>query len=267
MCYSGIFEREMEKYIDLFGAEEAEQVWELFDLRKKRDPKTFKDEPRTYPKYYAPVAHLNASGHSVVSPMRYSAYPPPFVDSARHYTSYNARRDNLTSPFWSEAFGVHHGFVIMKTFFESVKVGDLIGAGVVSLEDAQAVFARSKAKREEKIIATGKKYKATATELKPPLERSIEIAFTPVQPGLLLVPIIYSYSTLDDGRADAGFAIVTDPATTEIQAAGHDRRPIILDAKNIEEWIHCSGKSFRTLDEILGRGPPILFQHRLSKVD
>jgi len=267
MCYSGIFEREMEKYIDLFGAEEAEKVWDLFDLRKKRDPKSFKDELRTYPKYYAPVVHLNAKGQRVVSPMRYSAYPPPFVDSTRNYTSYNARRDNLHSPFWSEAFAIHHGFVVMKTFFESVTVSDLIQAGSVSLEDAKAVFAASKAKRQEKIFATGKKYQETATELKPPLERSIEIAFTPVVQIELLVPIIYSFSTLEDGLPDAGFAIVTDPATTEIEAAGHDRRPIILDAKNIEEWIHCAGKSIRTLDEILGRSPPILFQHRLSRVD
>ena len=109
--------------------------------------------------------------------MRYGAYPPAHILDPKKYTSFNARRDNLTSRFWSEAFLKHHGFIVLDGFYEWVTVKDLLNAGVVKLADIEKEFSRQSAERKEKILADGRKWKPTPTENKNPVDRQIIIEF------------------------------------------------------------------------------------------
>ena len=263
MCYSAMVRQDL-KYLERnFGAtwvrEQIDDYLRMVAQDQKRYPPL---DNRIFPGHYAPVVYLKDNERHV-SLMRYGAYPPPTVSNPKAYTTFNARRDNLTSSFWSGAFMKHHGFVALEGFFEWVAVKDLLQAGRVTLKEIVAEFDRQRELRKAKILEAGKKYKPTPTEMKDPMGRKIVIGFQPDQQDLL-VPVIFSIAKVD-GRWDAGFAIVTDDPPPEIQAAGHDRCPVILQEDEINEWIDLEGKSTQDFDELLASKRYVHFTHRLDE--
>lgn len=265
MCYSAIIKRDLKDLEADLDAAPLLARFDSYDSASKRDPKKFPAlEERIFPGHYAPVTHGD-SGPRQIEPMRYGAYPPTGLPHAQKYTAFNARRDNLTSPFWREAFQQHHGIVILRRFYEWVAVADLLAAGVISLDAVKKEFARQAAERREKIAASGKPYKPTPTERKDPRDRQIIIEFRPEDGQDLLVPAIFS--TNPEGRADAvdrfGFAIITDDPPLEISAAGHDRCPVILTANALDDWLNPSEKSAKELTEVLMSRRRAVFAHAL----
>jgi putative SOS response-associated peptidase YedK len=264
-----------------------EQIEDDYHRAETREPKRFPPlSDRIYPGSYAPVIYAEGHRH-VVDLMRYGAYPSAHIKDPSRYTTFNARRDNLKSPFWEPAFRQHHGFVVLQGFFEWVAVTDLLSAGVVTLEEVRREFARQAAERKAKILATGKPYKLTPTEKKDPIERKIIIQFQPQDQVDLLVPVIFSpaaFSADHPGLPSSapttasaippnasylnephfGFAIVTDEPPPEILAAGHDRCPVLLTENRIEQWLHFSDKSPSQLDALLGQQERILMTHKLA---
>lgn len=264
MCYSALVQRDLDLLRRRYGAIVVRSDFDAYDIRSRRDPKTFPPAAeQIYPGHYAPVI-FERDGERHVMPMRYGAYAP-FDMGQRQYTTFNARRDNLTSPFWSEAFLRHHGFVVLKAFYEWVEVKDLLTAGCVSIEQVQAEFARQAAERKSKLEAAGKKWKPTPTERKDPRERKIVIEFRPTAGTDVLAPVIFSFHHLADGE-DAGFAIVTDEPPPFVAAAGHDRCPVFMPPESLPDWLDLRGKSAKDMDELLGRQhvPPLV--HRLPEV-
>jgi hypothetical protein len=138
MCYSAIIKRDLKDLEGDLDAAPLEGRFDAYDAASQKEPKKFPPrEERFFPGHYAPVAHATAPGR-VLEPMRYGAYPPATVPNPERYTTFNARRDNLTSPFWRPAFLTGHGAVVLSGFFEWVAVSDLLRAGVVTLAAVKA---------------------------------------------------------------------------------------------------------------------------------
>lgn len=270
MCYSALFKMDPDYLHRRYSAIAVSNFMASYAKRSDTDPKSFpKIQERIYPGYYAPVMHPQHDKNTLTL-MRYGAYPPSHIDSkiAKGLTTYNARRDNLTSPFWSEAFAKHHGFVVIESFYEWVPVRALLKAGEVTLDQVDKVFKKQTETRKLKILSAGKKYKPTPTELKPPLERQIVIGFKPDDDQDLLAPVIFSPGVAADEKADLGFAIVTDDPPFEVRNAGHDRCPVILSPDAIDLWLKPAQSTTQQLLRLLIEGKrKITFKHALAEND
>lgn len=235
MCYSALVKQSAKALGIEFGVEVRTGFDAFAEYERRPNKKLFpKLEERIFPGSYAAVIANDSEGR-IVLPMRYGAYPPPGI-SDKAYTTFNARRDNLTSPFWKFAFKKHHGFVVLKAFYEWVSVQDLLRAKVVKLADIEAEFTRMAAERKAKVEAAGKKYKPTPTELKDPRFRQIIIEFRPEDGKEYAVPVIFSHRKVE-GIDDWGFAIITDEPPPFVSDAGHDRCPVFLDRAYLDQWL------------------------------
>lgn len=275
MCYSALVEADIKKLTQRFGAVLKTEDFQNLDELHKINAKKFRTvSERIYPETsYTPVLHLENS-KLVISPMRYGLYLSSQAEviaksiaekTKARPTTYNARRDNLNSPYWQNAFMQHHGFIQIKKFNEWVLVSHLLKAGVVSLDEVKDFFADKTEKRKQEILAKGKKYKATATEQKDPRFRQIEIIFSPETEQELLVPIIFSEKALEEGFCDKGFAIVTDEPLLEVAAAGHDRSPVFLLEADMKDWLCPMKKTTMQINKVLEKSSKIKFTHNLAE--
>lgn len=89
----------------------------LADLRRvERLP----SDSRIFPGWYAPVIVME-HGRKVVRPMRYQCRPAgkPAAYDRKYPGTYNARRDKLEG-YWRGLFGVSHGVMPVRRFYENV---------------------------------------------------------------------------------------------------------------------------------------------------
>ena len=77
-------------------------------------------DSRIFPGVYAPVI-VSEQGQRVIKPMRYQCRLPdkPARNDTLYPGTYNARRDSLEA-YWKNAFGHHHGVVVVQSFYEHV---------------------------------------------------------------------------------------------------------------------------------------------------
>ena len=268
MCYSALVIQDLKYLGRRYGAIAVREQIASYEEASVGDSKIFPAlKERIYPGYYAPVI-FKRNGELVTEVMRYGAYPPAHIKDPGRYSSFNARRDNLTSSFWGNAFLKHHGVVVLKGFYEWVAVKDLLSAGVVALKAVEAEFANQSQFRKEKILASGKKWKPTPTESKPAIDRQIIIEFKPEDGDDLLVPVIFSYNQHPQAEGvhlpNAGFAVITDDPTPEIQSAGHDRCPVILDVQDIKTWLDFEKTNAENLQLFLRNRRRVTFRHGLA---
>ncbi len=264
MCFSALVKRDMKKFGLEFGAQWIREDLERFENRSSLSPKLFPPmKDRIFQGSYAPVLRTMVSGEIGVSPMRYGVYQPSFIKDPKIAKAFNARRDNLTAPYWSEAFQRNHGFVLLDGFYEWVSVNDLLKAGVVRLQEIREQFERETEERKQRIIDAGKKYSMTPTERKDPHFRKIIIKFEPKDQATLYVPVVFTSRILEDGFVDFGFAIVTDDPQREVLAAGHDRSPSFITKEAVVDWNEIKGKSLSDFQDILDQKPQKYFDHAL----
>jgi len=266
MCYSVLVRKTITDSQKRYGAIAFRNAEEDYAMRAAADPKHFPPlSSRVYPGHFASVFFKDA-GRIQVELMRYGTYPPIDGAAAKKYTSFNARSDNLRSHFWSNAFMHHHGFVIVTAFFEWVSVRDLLKAGTVTISEVEANFQRQQEERKTRILASGKKYKPTPTELKSPIDRQIIIQFTPEDGSDLVVPVIFSRNPNQSSESafSGGFAIITDEPPPEISRAGHDRCPVILESGAELEWLNFEDKNAHDLEILLDRRRRTFFRHQLA---
>lgn len=109
------------------------------------------EQERIFPGLFGSVL-WNDGDLLVQERMVYGGHPPPHMApaKAKGLTTYNARRDNLDSPFWEHMFLKRHGLVELDTFFEWVAVSDLLKVGRVSLEQVRAHFQAQAEERKRK---------------------------------------------------------------------------------------------------------------------
>ncbi len=265
MCYSAMVEQDIKILESRFGATIVRQSWDLFESHRLAGIIKSPGLPeRIYPGYSAPVLAYE-DNRLVARLMRYSASPPDFIPENRRLTTFNARRDNLLSPFWSECFRKNHGFIVLRGFFEWVAVRDLIKAGRVSIDQVKAEFERQKNQRMERLLQEHKPARPTKAEQTEALFRKTVIEFHPDGMSELLVPVIFSKKNLPNGETDFGFAIVTDDPPPEVRQAGHDRCPVFLDRQSVEQWAKGSRElSPESLDRLLAKRLNCSFGHRLA---
>lgn len=260
VCYSALVRRETKK----LGAALVRDDMDDYERRSRLDPKKYPPLlDRIFPGSFAPVVYERA-GFRQAALMRYNVAPPEFVRGSRELTLYNARRDNLASPFWQHCFMRHHGAILLDGFYEWVQVAQLVSAGQVSLDAVRAEFARQAEARRQKIEGAGKRYKPTPSEMKSAHLRNVVIEFRPKGAADLVVPVIFS-ETLIDGRLERGFAIVTDEPPSEVVAAGHDRCPIFLTQASTATWLVPENHEPATLLAALDDRPELTFEHSLDR--
>jgi putative SOS response-associated peptidase YedK len=268
MCFSAMVKRDMKAFGLKFDGHWIREDIVTFERRSSENPKLFPPmKDRIFQGSYAPVLHRSKGNEIGVTPMRYGVYQPSFIKDPKIAKAFNARRDNLTAPYWSEAFEKHHGFVVLNGFYEWVAVNDLVKAGIVKIADIREQFARETEERKNKILEAGKKYAMTPTEKKDPRFRKIIIKFEPADESDLYVPVVFTKKKLEDGEADYGFAIVTDDPQHEVLAAGHDRSPSFVTEQAVLEWIDTKGKSLAEFQKILDEKPKKFFEHALVAVN
>jgi putative SOS response-associated peptidase YedK len=263
MCYSALLEKNLDVLKFEFGAHMIKDRFENLHKLSSVDAKKYPpiEAERIFPGHYAPVLFMH-NKTLVIEPMRYGAEPPEFVNS-KSYSSFNARRDNLTSPFWGQMFRKNHGFVVLKGFYEWVKVSALLKTGRVSLTEIQKEFAEQSKLRQSSLEKAGKKYKPTPTELKDPRFRDIVIEFKPSLQSTLYVPVIFADETA--AMPFKSFAIITDEPPVEVSSAGHDRCPVMLSKQSLREWLVSMSNPAHIIDQILSVRPAETFMFELAK--
>ena len=90
----------------------------LEDLRRTA---SLPRDSRIFPGVHASVLAVE-DGRKVVMPMRYQCRPAgkPASCDAKYPGTYNARRDNLEG-YWKGQFGVSHGLVVARRFYDNVE--------------------------------------------------------------------------------------------------------------------------------------------------
>lgn len=255
------------------GVEQAKEVWEnLFGKSTEypKDYKVAKSGERFFcgDKYYVP-AYYQKGETIVCEPMRYGKYYEPKLrnitrgNRQEKRCNYNSRLDNLRSTAWSDAYQKGHGFIILDGFFENVQVRNLLSSGSITLTAIKNHFAALTLQRKKKILAQGKSYSPTKTELKEPSERSIVIEFNPQSALGLFVPVIFNHDIWEHNPFK-GFSLITTEPTPEISAAGHDRCPVILREEALIKWLKPTNKTHEQILEILSQQVTHFFTPKLE---
>ncbi len=267
MCYSALVRQNLKYLQETFGATVVRDTFVAYESLSIQDPKKYRplsaDRGRIFPNGFTTVVAGNGP-ERLIMPMRYQAWPSGHAEDPQRLSLYNARRDNLHSPFWRDLFLKHHGFVVVEKFFEWVQVRDLLRAEQVNIETIKDEFARQSEERRNRILAAGKRYSQTPTEKLDPLQRKVIIEFTPESDEPMLVPVIFAEREMPDGQIFRSFAVVTDDPPPEVLAAGHDRCPICLSSEQLADFLNCRGSSPGAMLQLLQQGQRPLFKHALA---
>lgn len=202
-------------------------------LSKRDDIKRTQWHPsdsRIFPDWYAPVMIVE-NGELVIKPMRYHCLPAgrPELFDRKYPGTFNARRDNLES-YWNGVFGVSHGVVLAKGFYEHVK----------------------RHKAEGRVLAPGE------------AEQDVVIEFMPQDSCDMLVACLWSRWSAP-GKPDLlSFAAITDEPPHEVQAAGHDRCIVPLKHVHLDAWLRPDPKHLAASYAILDDRERPFYAHRLA---
>lgn len=173
-------------------------------------------DSRIFPGVYAPVI-VSEHGQRVIKPMRYQCRLPdkPARNDALYPGTYNARRDSLEA-YWKNAFGHHHGVVVVQSFYEHVPRHAL----------------------EQRSLAPGEN------------PRNVVLEFRPQPPRDLLIACLWSEWEGPEGRL-LSFAAITDEPPRDVAAAGHDRCIVPIRRENLDAWLNPDPQDLAALYRIL----------------
>jgi putative SOS response-associated peptidase YedK len=177
---------------------------------------------RIFPGTYAPVI-VAEDGRRVIKPMRYQCRLPdkPARNDALYPGTYNARRDSLEA-YWKNAFGHHHGVVVVQSFYEHVPRHAL----------------------EQRSLAPGEN------------PQNVVLEFRPQPPRDLLIACLWSEWEGPEGRL-LSFAAITDEPPRDVAAAGHDRCIVPIRRENLDAWLNPDPQDLAALYRILDDREPV----------
>ena len=203
-------------------------AWIIGKLSDLRRTQLIDDDSRIYPGHYAPVI-ISENGRRVVKPMRYQCRPngKPSLYDTKYPGTYNARRDSLEG-FWREQFGVTHGLVVMKAFYENV----------------------SRHRAEGRELASDEK------------DENVVLEFRPDPPQDMLVACLWSHW---QGEPELlSFAAITDTPPPEVAAAGHDRCIIPIKPEHMDAWLNPDPANLAAQYAILDDRMRPYYEHRMA---
>lgn len=179
-------------------------------------------DSRIFPGLYAPVI-VSEHGQRVIKPMRYQCRLPdkPARSDALYPGTYNARRDSLEA-YWKNAFGHHHGVVVVQSFYENV----------------------SRHALEQRRLAPGEN------------PQNVVLEFRPQPPRDLLIACLWSEWQGPEGRL-LSFAAITDDPPHDVAAAGHDRCIVPIRRENLDAWLNPDPQDLAALYRILDDREPV----------
>ncbi len=179
-------------------------------------------DSRIFPGVYAPVI-VSEHGQRVIKPMRYQCRLPdkPARNDALYPGTYNARRDSLEA-YWKNAFGHHHGVVVVQSFYEHVPRHAL----------------------EQRSLAPGEN------------PQNVVLEFRPQPPRDLLIACLWSEWEGPEGRL-LSFAAITDEPPRDVAAAGHDRCIVPIRRENLDAWLNPDPQDLAALYRILDDREPV----------
>ena len=218
------------------AAQESQRIakrkvdWAKAKLADLRRTESRRGDSRIFPDWYAPVLVV-ADGQRVIKPMRYHCLPagrPEFFDR-KYPGTFNARRDSLET-YWKDVFGVSHGVVLAKGFYEHVM--------------------RHKAEGRE--LASGE------------AEQDVVIEFKPQGMGEMLVACLWSRWTGESKPDLLSFAAITDEPPPEVAAAGHDRCIVPIREQNLDAWLNPDLQDLAGSYAVLDDRERPYFEHRLA---
>ncbi|USD19795.1 SOS response-associated peptidase [Microbulbifer variabilis] len=96
--------------------------------------------------------------------------------------------------------------------------------------------------------------------------KKTQIQFIPEGRSLMWAPILWDYWT-SPGKEVGHFSctLITDDPAPEVEAAGHDRSPIFLDADYMEAWLDAESGSAEGWQEFLkGHRETVAYRHSLA---
>lgn len=172
------------------------------------------EDGRVFSNYFANII-ISENKKRVVQPMRYRVRPEGSREEIpQKFNVFNARIDSLeTRATWKSLFGKQHGIVPIKKFYEWVEGPETEGT-----------------------------------------KKSKLITFFPEQYEIMWAPVLYDEWISKNGVIHfKSFAIITDGPTPEIEKMGHDRCPIFLNQKEIDNWLNPNDKKKSELYEILSK--------------
>lgn len=173
---------------------------------------------RIFPGTYAPVM-VSENGQRVIKPMRYQCRLPdkPARNDVLYPGTYNARRDSLEG-YWRGAFGLRHGVVVVRAFYEHVPRHAIAGR---TLGD------------DEK-------------------EQDAVLEFRPDPPRDLLLACLWAEWEGPEGHL-LSFATITDVPPSDVAAAGHDRGVVPIRREHLDAWLNPDpddlARQYRILDD------------------
>lgn len=179
-------------------------------------------DSRIFPGVYAPVI-VSEHGQRVIKPMRYQCRLPdkPARNDALYPGTYNARRDSLEA-YWKNAFGHHHGVVVVQSFYEHVPRHAM----------------------EQRTLAPGES------------AQNVVLEFRPTPPRDLLIACLWSEWEGPEGRL-LSFAAITDDPPRDVAAAGHDRCIVPIRRENLDAWLNPDPDDLGALYRILDDREPV----------
>lgn len=179
-------------------------------------------DSRIFPGVYAPVI-VSEHGQRVIKPMRYQCRLPdkPARNDALYPGTYNARRDSLEA-YWKNAFGHHHGVVVVQSFYEHVPRHAM----------------------EQRTLAPGES------------AQNVVLEFRPTPPRDLLIACLWSEWEGPEGRL-LSFAAITDEPPRDVAAAGHDRCIVPIRRENLDAWLNPDPDDLGALYRILDDREPV----------
>jgi len=179
-------------------------------------------DSRIFPGVYAPVI-VSEHGQRVIKPMRYQCRLPdkPARNDALYPGTYNARRDSLEA-YWKNAFGHHHGVVVVQSFYEHVPRHAM----------------------EQRTLAPGES------------AQNVVLEFRPTPPRDLLIACLWSEWEGPEGRL-LSFAAITDEPPRDVAAAGHDRCIVPIRRENLDAWLNPDPEDLGALYRILDDREPV----------
>lgn len=207
MCFSVDVETNLEKISKIFNATKNKDAYEYFEHLKMNEPKKYKypneQDPRIFTKTWAPLI-CKVRGKLEIRPMRYQLLPS-FCKNER-YTRINpqtGREQEIKNTFNARLDALTNAKAWQKPFM-----------------------------RQHAIIVIKRFYEWVERE-----NKKVLVAFTP-QSEYHIAPCLYDTWYSEDKKLILqSFAIITTDPNPEVQAVGHDRTPINLQKKFIDQWL------------------------------